>query len=102
MFGFSNIGNFVCNDCKDAVIVAYLNNDEVDYLLKEEMFIPNNMIHSFLRLLHHSMHLEQDVIIHPSIITGDEIDEVISTPCKLLSKPLTIFSVIHEHFKEEN
>merc|ERR1711957_350011 len=106
MFGFSNIGNFVCKDChggrNDAAMIAYLNDDDVDYLLKEETSIPNNMIHAFLRLLHHSTHVRKEIIIHPVIITGDEIDKVISTPCKQLSKPLTILSVIHEYYKKEN
>merc|ERR1711957_464953 len=106
MFGFSNIGNFVCKDChdgrNDAAMIAYLNDDDVDYLLKEEISIPNNMIHAFLRLLHHSTHVQKEIIIHPVIITGDEIGKVISTPCKQLSKHLTILSVIHEYYKEEN
>jgi len=104
MFGFYNIGNLVCKDCNDgrndAAMIAYLNDDDVDYLLKEETSIPNNMIHAFLRLLHHSTHVRKEIIIHPVIITGDEIDKVISTPCKQLSKPLTILSVIHEYYKK--
>ena len=109
MFGFFNICSFVCSDCKikeenqrDVEVIGYLNDHEVDYLLKEETSIPNNMIHAFLRLLNHSTHLNKDIIIHPIISTGYEIDKDIIMPRKQLSRPLTIFSVIHEYYEKEN
>ena len=74
----------------------------MDYLLKEKTSIPNNMIHAFLRLLTHSTHLNKDIIIHPIISTGYEIDKDIIMPRKQLSRPLTIFSVIHEYYEKEN
>ena len=95
---------FDCDLCMDKTdenpkhvdIIHNFNDSQLSYILHKDELIPKIVIHLYLRLLIHSLHINKENTIIFPIINSDswqfELNEGIKR--RVITTPLTIYTVV--------